>query len=105
MPSAERYPARRHVAWRAIDTEALVVDPKAGLLYPLNSVAARIWELCDGARTVEAIIDIVAEEFDAPRATITADTNEFLEALAASNLIRLDDKPQRPASRPEGREA
>ena len=73
MSSLDRYPSRRHVAWRALDTEAIVVDPKAGMLYPLNSVATRIWQLCDGTHTVGTIVDRLAEE--------------FLEALRAAGLI------------------
>lgn len=87
MTSPERCPSRRRVAWRVLDTEALVVDPKAGLLYPLNSVATRIWQLCDGTHSIEAIVATVADEFDAPRATIAADAEHFLGALLAANLI------------------
>ena len=104
MPSRERYPARRHVAWRVLDTEALVVDPKAGTLYPLNSVAARIWQLCDGTHSVDAIIDRLVDEFDAGRATIAKDAEDFLAALRGADLIQLHDaphpvEPERPLGR------
>ena len=65
MELHETYPCRKHVPWRALDTEALVVDVKAGLLYPLNSVGARIWEMSDGQRTVDEIVRTITDEFDA----------------------------------------
>ena len=47
------------IAWRVIDGEALVVSPKDSLIYPLNDVGARIWELLDGKRTVSDIASII----------------------------------------------
>jgi hypothetical protein len=90
MNSAETFPLRRSVPWRTLDTEALVVDVKNGLLYPLNSVGARIWELCDGARSVDEIVGVVAGEFEAPEATIRADAMEFIERLADAKLVSIE---------------
>jgi len=90
MESAEAFPLRRSVPWRVLDTEALVVDVKGGLLYPLNSVGARIWELCDGARSVDEIVGVVAGEFAASEATIRADAVEFIERLADANLVSIE---------------
>ena len=94
MESHKTYPWRKQVPWRVLDTEALVVDVKAGLLYPLNSVGTRIWELCDGERTVDEIVKIIAAEFDADEATILEDTTHFLQELAEAKLLSLDRKPQ-----------
>ena len=90
MDWAEAFPLRRSVPWRTLDTEALVVDVKSGLLYPLNSVGARIWELCDGARSVDDIVGVVAGEFAAPEATNRADTVEFIERLADAKLVSVE---------------
>ena len=90
MNSTESYPLRKSVPWRTLDTEALVVDVKSGLLYPLNSVGARIWDLCDGARNVDEIVGVIAEEFAAPEPTIRADAVEFIERLADAKLISIE---------------
>jgi len=90
MDWAEAFPVRRPVPWRTLDTEALVVDVKSGLLYPLNSVGARIWELCDGARSVDEIVSVVAGEFAAPEATIRADAVEFIERLVDAKLVSIE---------------
>jgi hypothetical protein len=97
MDWAEAYPLRRPVPWRTLDTEALVVDVKGGLLYPLNSVGARIWELCDGAHSVAEIAAVLAGEFEAPAATIRADAVEFIERLADAKLVSLERRRQREA--------
>ncbi|HKQ62216.1 MAG TPA: PqqD family protein [Candidatus Polarisedimenticolaceae bacterium] len=66
------------------------MDVKGGLLYPLNSVGARIWDLCDGARSVDEIVDVIADEFAAPETTIRTDAIEFIERLADAKLISIE---------------
>ena len=90
MDWTDAFPARRSVPWRTLDTEALVVDVKGGLLYPLNSVGARIWDLCDGARSVDEIVDVLAAEFEAPEPTIRDDAIEFIERLADAKLVSIE---------------
>lgn len=86
------YPCRRQVPWRALDTEALVVDVKTGVLYPLNSVATRIWQLCDGERTLEDIVATLAAEFDTDETTIREDAQRFIDELANARLISLVER-------------
>jgi hypothetical protein len=90
MDWTDAFPLRKSVPWRTLDTEALVVDVKGGLLYPLNSVGARIWDLCDGARSVDEIVGVLEAEFEAPEATIRADAIEFLERLADAKLVSIE---------------
>jgi coenzyme PQQ biosynthesis protein PqqD len=93
MTSSDRYPRRRTVPWRTLDTEALVVDVTGGRVYPLNQVAARIWQLCDGVRTVDAIVQALAEEFDAEEALIRRDVERFIEELAGAQLVDVMTAP------------
>ena len=90
MDWTDAFPVRKPVPWRALDTEALVVDVKGGLLYPLNSVGARIWDLCDGARSVDEIVGVLSAEFEAPEPTIRADAVEFIQRLADAKLISME---------------
>jgi hypothetical protein len=92
-PSRDRYPRRRAVPWRTLDTEALVVDVSGGTLYPLNSVAARIWELCDGARSMEDIVRAIAGEFDADEDVIRRDAERFIDELTAAKLVEIGTAP------------
>jgi hypothetical protein len=93
MPSPDRYPRRRRVPWRTLDTEALVVDVSAGTLYPLNSVAARIWALCDGARSVDEIVRMLVREFDADEDRIRRDAEQFIEDLTTARLVEIGAGP------------
>lgn len=81
-------PCRRpEIAWRVIDGEAVVVHPRAGLVFPFNPVATRCWELADGTRTLEEIIAVVTEEFDAPGAQIAEDVRRFVQDLQQKGLL------------------
>ena len=81
-------PRRRpEIAWRVIDGEAVVVNPRTGLVYPFNPVAARFWELADGARTLDQIVAAVCEEFDAPQPQVSDDLNTFVEMLLDKGLL------------------
>lgn len=81
-------PCRRpEIAWRVIDGEAVVVHPGAGVVYPLNPVATRCWELSDGQHSVTAMIETLADEFEAPREQIEQDVAAFLQTLQEKGLI------------------
>ncbi len=74
-------------AFRVIDREAVIVDAAGGLVHIANETGSRIWELCDGSRTLAEIIEVLTDEFaiDAPAAA--ADAAAFLAELAAQNLL------------------
>ncbi|HEY6888869.1 MAG TPA: PqqD family protein, partial [Solirubrobacter sp.] len=58
-----------------------------GSYYALDDVGARVWELCDGARSVDDIVEVMTGEFEAPAATITADVLEFIDELREERLL------------------
>lgn len=62
-------------------------------LYTLNEVGARVYELIDGERTLEAIVETVFEEFDVTREQAEMDVREFVEQLLAIDSIRPADPP------------
>ena len=75
------------IAWRVIDGEALVVSPKDSLIYPLNDVGARIWELLDGKRTVSDIASVICGEFEGDGKAIQDDVMDFIENLSKAGLV------------------
>ena len=63
------------------------------LLFPegvvrLNSTAVEVLGLCDGTRTVAAIIDLLQEKYVG--ADIAADVRELIASIAATGLIVVD---------------
>ena len=76
-----------HVIAREGDREVLLLDVESGCYFTLNEIGGRIWELCDGAKSVSEIIAALCEEYDAPPETIRADAVELLEELSRERLL------------------
>lgn len=64
--------------WRKMDAEAVLFNPGNNETYMLNPTAAAIWELCDGAHSVEDISGVVAQKFEAGNEEILHDVAEFI---------------------------
>jgi hypothetical protein len=78
---------RERVLLERVDDETVLLDLESGLYFSLNDVGARIWELCDGSRTVDDIVTVICDEYDAPRDVIAADVHELLDGLAGQQLL------------------
>lgn len=65
----------------------LLLAPDSGMYYELDGVGARIWELCDGTRDTDAVIQLMCDEFDAPPDVITTDVHALLADLASEHLV------------------
>jgi len=74
------------LAQRAADTRVLL-DPADGRYYALDEVSGRVWDLCDGTRTVAQVVETLCAEYEAPAETIEADVQEFLADLSADGLV------------------
>ena len=66
---------------------AVLLDPQSGEYFSLSDVGARIWELCDGDHTDDAIAEQLATEYDAPAETIRADALGLLAELESEGLL------------------
>ena len=78
--------ATKVIAQKAKDLLVLL-DLDTGEYYNLDEVGTRIWELCDGARTVADIARHIGEEFDASSQAVERDVLIFLEELAQDKLV------------------
>lgn len=60
-------------------------------MWELNPTAAFIWKLCTGDRTVEQILEAVAQEYQSPRSETDPPCLEFLTYMADQQLIVLEE--------------
>ena len=80
------------VAWRVVGGETVFVPvckTRADLdsIYVLNETGTRIWELLDGAKTCEQILDLVIQEHEVERPKACYDLRELLAELREINAI------------------
>ena len=56
-------------------------------VYTINETGAFIWELIDGKKNVEELIDAVIDKYDADRETATKDVFTFIENMRSYVII------------------
>jgi len=61
-----------------------------GGYYALDEVGATVWELCDGSRGVEQLVEALCAQFDAPAEIVRADVLEFVDDLRRERLLTLE---------------
>jgi coenzyme PQQ biosynthesis protein PqqD len=83
-----------------VGSDFLLFNMNDGNYFSLNEVGRRIWELCDGTRTIAQIVDALAAEYDAPREQLSQDVLELLETLRNRKLVELSQTGQK-LGRPE----
>ena len=76
--------------WRLARMDYDPVRARHVLLYPegavlLNDTGAAILELCDGVHTVQQIITILTERYNAD---VSADVTEYLAGMTDKELVR-----------------
>jgi hypothetical protein len=81
------------VVVREIEGEIIIVPLVAGVgdledeLFTLNGTGRAIWHRLDGRKTLRAVADELAGEFDAPAGTIEEDVLGLMEELARRKMI------------------
>ena len=76
-----------HLIQHDMDDEVLVYDPVVDRTHRLNVSATRIWELCDGTRSLEDIARVLTEQFEVEFETALQDARTVLEQLKEEQLL------------------
>jgi hypothetical protein len=74
-------------AFRVVGGEALVMVVDRKELHRLNDVGSRVFELCDGQTSVDAMVDAIVKEFVVDPPTARADVEKFITELAVTGAI------------------
>ncbi len=87
-PRGESVPLRRHgTAAVELDDNVALYDELAQLLILLNSSAAAVWERCDGATTLNAMVRELAAAHPADADVIEEDVRQTAGKLAELGLL------------------
>ena len=82
------------VAWQTIDGETVLLrssgkaDQKE--LLGLNEVGRRVWEMADGANTIDAMVAAVAADYQVSVETARTDVLRFIGELVSLGALRLE---------------
>jgi hypothetical protein len=87
-PGAPSRPARRAGASTvALDDNLAVYDDVGQLLVLLNTSAAAVWEHCDGAATLDDMVETLAAAYVDDRAEIGEDVRQTVRKLMELGLV------------------
>jgi hypothetical protein len=70
-----------------VEHQAVLLDIESGEYFSLNDVGKRVWDLCDGSRTVAQVADAICSEYEVPATVALDDTAALLENLAGAGLV------------------
>jgi hypothetical protein len=56
-------------------------------LYALNATGRAVWDLLDGRRTLDGVVDALAERFEAPRDELTRDVLGLVGEMTRLGLL------------------
>jgi hypothetical protein len=91
-----RWVKSEDIVMRNVGGEMILVPIRANVgdldsVYTLSAVAARVWTLLDGSRTLDAIAEQLATEYDVAADIARTDLAELMESLESSALVSRAD--------------
>jgi hypothetical protein len=82
-----RFKPRDGIVKQEVSGALLLFNMEDGQYYTLNDVGRRVWELCDGTRSLSDIALDLANEYDSPAAAIREDVVELVGDLRDADLL------------------
>lgn len=80
------------VVVRRVGDESVVVPVRNRVgdldsIFTLNEVASRVWELLDGKRPLDAIVETICDEFEVTADVAKNDVEELIRSLKEVHLV------------------
>ena len=85
---ATRFEMAEGVSARTMAAQVLVLDRNSLDSFGLDEAGARIWQPLVAGRSADEIVQGIAAETGADRATVEADTRAFIDELLDAGLVR-----------------
>jgi PqqD family protein of HPr-rel-A system len=85
----DRPRAALEVTTYELDDDLVLYDARTTRAHVLNASAARIWQLCDGSRSLPALALELSTTFDLAHSRAQADVDELVASLPAAGLLTL----------------
>ena len=76
-----------HVTWEHFGQDIIAFHPISKQYFIFNTVAARIWELCNGQLSIRMITSTVRNEFNSSAPQVDTDVIETIEGFVELGLL------------------
>ena len=87
IPLTARFRPRPGVLLRRLEDEAVLLDSASGRYFGLNATGSRVFELLDGERTLEAVVERLLQEHAVDRERLQQDVAELVSELRSQGLV------------------
>lgn len=97
MDMSVKYMQSDEIVAREIEGELIIVPLAAGIgdmedeLFSLNDTGREIWRRLDGQHTLSAVVEALAQEYDAPAGEIEQDVRGLIAELLKRNMLMAVD--------------
>lgn len=72
---------------RDVEEETVVITPDAGRAIVLNAIGGAIFDLCDGTRTVDEIVDFIRDNVAGADAEVHRDVAAIVAQLIEAGVV------------------
>jgi hypothetical protein len=72
-----------------VDGEIVMMSIEQGQYFGLDDIGSDIWKRLDSPCAFADLVDRLAADYDADRASIAADVRTLLESMAVQDVVRL----------------
>lgn len=72
-----------------VDGDLMALDVAQGNCFGFNATAARVWQLTEPPRSIDAIVDVLTGEFDVDRDACEAAVIGLIGDMADRKLVRV----------------
>jgi hypothetical protein len=72
-----------------VSGETVMMSVKSGRYYGLDDIGSAIWQRLEAPRRFGDLVDQLAADYDADRATIVGDVRALLAEMATHDLVKL----------------
>jgi hypothetical protein len=75
------------VVVRELEGEMVLLNLTSGTYFGLDRVGTRVWQLVEEQATLDGVLAVMREEFDAPADVLERDVVRLVSELAAQGLV------------------
>ena len=77
------------VVFREVAGESMILHLGSGIYFGLDDVGTRAWQLLAEHGSIDAVVPVMAAEFDADASTISADVTALVNELLRKRLLEI----------------
>jgi hypothetical protein len=89
LPVSQKVVISGEVLSQEISGETVLLDLASEKYFGLDAVGTRVWQLLSEEKPLDAVVEVIAGEYEVGREQLEADIGELLKSLVQAGLVSL----------------